>query len=55
MTHHASQHCIFYLLLIRARFTAVWRIVQELIPCYIFPLSINIYKNMVIICKHLYV
>ena len=36
MTHHASQHYIFYLFLIHARFTVVWRIVQELIPCY-FP------------------
>ena len=34
MTHHASQHYIFYLLLIHARFAVVWRIVQELIPCY---------------------
>ena len=36
MTHHASQHYILYLLLIHSRFTVVWRIVQELIPCY-FP------------------
>ena len=36
MTHHTSQHYIFYLRLIHARFTVVWRIVQEIIP-YSFP------------------
>ena len=36
MTHYTSQHYIFYLLLIHARFTGVWRIAQELIPHY-FP------------------
>ena len=34
MTHHTSQHYIFYLLLIHTRFTVVYRIVQELIPYF---------------------
>ena len=37
MTHHTSQHYIFYLLLIHARFTVVQKLVQELIPYY-FPI-----------------
>ena len=32
MTCYVSQHYNSYLLLIRARFTGVWRTVEELIP-----------------------
>ena len=42
MTHHTSQHYIFYLLLIHARFTVVWRIVQELISYY----SLTVHKYL---------